>query len=50
MDGVGQIRGAVKNDSSFRVSVTRKMTSTGKMLCFQEKRMQALVLTMLSLR
>lgn len=51
MDLVGQIKGAVKNDSSFTVSVTRKMTSLpGKMVIFQERGMQPLVLDILNLR
>lgn len=49
MDLIGQIRRVVKNDSSFRVSVTRKIIVTGVVL-FQERGMQALVLDILRLR
>lgn len=51
MDLVGQIRGVVKNDSSFTVSVTRKITSSAdKVVLFQETRMPPLLLDILSLR
>ena len=51
MDLVGQVKGEVEKDSSFGVSVTRKMaSSTGKMVLFQDRGMGALVLDILSLR
>lgn len=38
-DLAGQVRGTVKNDSSFRVSVTRKVTSpTSKMVLFRREK------------
>lgn len=51
VDLMGQIRGAVKNDSSFTVSVTRKITSsTDKVVLFQETWMPPLLLDILRLR